>query len=145
MDNHRTPIIPIRTVFCGPAERLDYKAICIFSALGFFLDTDTFWADRKTLPIASDCQTDNSGALISAKAYFKWHHQPRDLTFNQAVDEFGELFERIVAEQVNGRAVILPLSGGLDSRTQAAALRRIRSKVTAYSYSFAGGLDETAF
>jgi hypothetical protein len=39
----------------------------------------------------------------------------------------------------------LPLSGGLDSRTQAAALKRLGKNVHAFSYKFAGGIDETAF
>jgi rhodanese-related sulfurtransferase len=145
VDNHRTPIIPVRPVLYGPAEHIDHKAICIFVALGFFLDTDTFWTDWKTLPIASDCEIDKTGVLISAKPYFGWHYEPRDITFDQAVDEFSELFESIVAIQVEGHKVILPLSGGLDSRTQAAALKKVGATVTAYSYSFEGGLDETAY
>jgi rhodanese-related sulfurtransferase len=145
VNNHRTPIIPYRPLFYGSNEQFDYPAICAFAALGFFLDTDTFWIDRKTLPVASCCEINETGALTSAKPYFEWHYQPRDITFDCAVDEFSELFESILAEQTKGQRVILPLSGGLDSRTQAAALKRIGAAVTGYSYSFEGGIDETAF
>ena len=43
------------------------------------------------------------------------------------------------------KKVILPLSGGLDSRTQACGLSHIGAEVNAYSYSFFGGHDETRY
>ena len=48
----KTPIIPIKQSFVkikGSPHELDYKAICIFCALGS-LDTDTYWKDTKVLP-----------------------------------------------------------------------------------------------
>src|SRR5690606_3931213 len=74
--------------------------------------------------------------------YFKWFHDPRDIPFNTALDEFTDLFESIVKEQTNNNRVLLPLSGGLDSRSQAAALKHINAEVHSYSYSFAGGFKE---
>lgn len=145
MPELRTPIIPSRTYFHGSKGPLDHRAICVFAALGFFLGTDTYWTDLKTLPVGSDCKLDGSGNLIAAKPYFSWYYEPRDITFDQAVEEFTELFELIVDEQFDGRRVILPLSGGLDSRTLAAALKRTESRVTACSYRFECGLDETIY
>lgn len=63
----------------------------------------------------------------------------------QVVDEFTSLFEQIINEQVGDRNVILPLSGGLDSRTQAAALKHLGKRVKTYTYSFVDGLDETHY
>lgn len=63
----------------------------------------------------------------------------------KTVDEFASLFEQIINEQVGDRNVILPLSGGLDSRTQAAALKHLGKLVKTYTYSFANGLDETHY
>ena len=145
MFERRTSIIPVRPAFYGSRGRLDHRAICVYAALGFFLDADTFWTDLKALPAASDCRFDASGNLMSAKPHFRWRCEPRSITFDRAVDEFAELFEKIIVEQVEGRRAILPLSGGLDSRTLAAALKRVDSSVTACSYRFEGGLDETAF
>jgi len=51
----KTPIIPIRQNFVkvdAPHE-IDKHAICIFAATGFFLDTDTYWKDKKVLAPAS--------------------------------------------------------------------------------------------
>ena len=41
--------------------------------------------------------------------------------------------------------MILPLSGGLDSRTLAVALKRLNIHTKAYSYAFEGGHKETSY
>jgi hypothetical protein len=64
MKRIKTPIIPIKQTFVKVKEQpheLDYKAICVFSALGFFLDTDTYWKNQKVLPPASISLIDNEG------------------------------------------------------------------------------------
>lgn len=53
------------------------------------------------------------------------------------------MFETIIAEQIQGKRIVLPLSGGLDSRTQAVALQRLNADVSAYSYEFENGYAET--
>ena len=80
--------------------------------------------------------------LEAKKKWFEWHSNPRDISFNQALEEFTALFETIVKEQTVGKNVILPLSGGLDSRTQAVALRN-HPNVFSFSYEFANGYSET--
>lgn len=144
MKKIRTPIIPQKQTLVGKEDELDLRAICIFAALGFFLDGDTYWKGVRALPPASDCLTSDDGSF-TAEPFFKWHYDPRDLSLVETVDEFTELFEQVLTEQVAGRKVILPLSGGLDSRTQAAGLKRIGADVSAYSYRFQGGHDETYY
>ena len=145
MKTIKTPIIPTHQQFVkvyAPHE-LDKKAICIFAATGFFLGTDTYWKDQKVLAPATINTIDDDGFLIESKPWFEWHHTPRDITFETALDEFTELFERICAEQAGDKPVILPLSGGLDSRTQAVAFSKRKNKVTSYSYSFKNGFHES--
>ena len=146
MSNIKTPIIPPHQQFAKVAapQELDHKAICIFAATGFFLDTDTYWKNKKVLPAASENTLDENGFLIESKPWFQWHYSPRDISFETALEEFTSLFEQIIAEQVKDNKVILPLSGGLDSRTQAVALAKLKKEVTAYSYAFKGGYSESA-
>lgn len=136
----KNPIIPIEQQFIDlPGEKAwDYKAICCFAATGFFLDNDTYYTNQKVVRPAVD--------YVDGKEtpYFKWHYEPRDITFNQAVEEFAELFESITKEQLAGKKVILPLSGGLDSRSQAAALKGY-DNVQTYSYKFEHSFDETKY
>lgn len=141
----KTPIIPEKQTFAkvdAPHE-LDLKAICVFSAIGFFLDDDTYWKDMKVLRPASHHTYDAQGKLIESLPWFKWHYSPRDISFEQALDEYSHLFETIMAEQAYQKTVILALSGGLDSRTQAAALKRCNANVFSYSYEFENGYEET--
>ena len=141
----KTPIIPTKPTFVkvhGPHE-LHKEAICVFAATGFFLDTDTYFKDCMVLPPASNCRIDDDGFFIESQPWFQWHYSPRDISFGTALEEFTVLFEQIITEQHSGSKVILPLSGGLDSRTQAVALVKLNKTVTAYSYSFKDGFSES--
>jgi asparagine synthase (glutamine-hydrolysing) len=140
-----TSIIPSHAQYAknNQAHELHKEAICLFMATGFFLDRDTFWKDVVALPPASHNECDKEGKLVSSKPYFNWYYSPRKISFEEALEEFTLLFETIIEEQVGDRKVILPLSGGLDSRTQATALKYLGKKVTTYSYDFDGGYPET--
>ena len=145
MKTIKTPIIPIVQTFINVKDQpheLDYKAICVFSALGFFLDTDTYWKDKKVLPPASINKIDDAGYLISSKPWFEWYCKPKQINLKEATTNFSELFEEIVEEQCKDKKVILPISGGLDSRSQAVALHKLGVAVKSYSYSFENGYSE---
>ncbi len=142
----KTPIIPTKSTFFGKKSALDYKAICVFVATGFFLDQDTYYTEQKVLKPGYDYEIDEvSKEIISEKPYFKWHYTPRERTLSQITSEFAVLFETIIKEQISDKKVILPLSGGLDSRTQAVALHHLGAHVKSYSYSFFNGLNETLY
>jgi hypothetical protein len=146
MTHIKTDIIPSKAIFVGEKNTLNYKAICFFAATGFFLDQDTYYIEQKVLRPASDYQLDEvNKTIITEKKYFKWYYSPIERPFEQVVQEFAKLFETIIEEQVGNKKVILPLSGGLDSRTQAAALFYLKKEVQSYSYEFENGLQETYF
>jgi len=138
----RTPIIPVSPRFVGEAQTLDLEAICVFAALGFFLDQDSYCKEVKALRPA---HTYDTYPKPVGTPWFTWHYEPRDITLRQAVNEFADLFEAIIDEQTGSANVILPLSGGLDSRTQAAALAYLKKDVHAFGYRFERGLDETYY
>ncbi len=136
----KNKIIPLQQQFMTmeAGKSLDYYAICCFAATGFFLDNDTYYTNKKVLRPASEYVDGIE------KKYFDWYYAPRDISFSQAVDEFAHLFEQITKEQTQGKRVILPLSGGLDSRSQAAALKGY-ANVNTYSYEFAHSFNETKY
>ena len=141
----KTSIIPSHQQFVkvNAPHELDKKAICIFVATGFFLGSDTYWKDLKVLAPGTENTIDDDGFLIESKPWFEWYYKPREISFEAALDEFTDLFEQICAEQAGDNPVILPLSGGLDSRTQAIAFSKLKNPVTAYSYSFKNGFYES--
>ena len=138
------PIIPSSSTFVGDKKTLDYEAICVFAATGFFLDDDTYFKEQKALKPATSCSIDEN-KIVSEATYFKWHYAPVERPLKQIVQEFATLFETIIKDQVQDKTVILPLSGGLDSRTQAAALYHLGNKVNSYSYEFTNGHNETHY
>ncbi len=146
MKEIKTSIIPISPQFVGAKGDLNKEAICVFAALGFFLDDDTYYRSQYALRPATSYKIDEDGKLVGqGRPWFSWHYEPRELTLRQVTDEFTDLFEHIINEQTGNQSVILPLSGGLDSRTQAGALKRLGKTVHGYSYQFHQGLDETLY
>lgn len=138
-------ILPSKQQFAlksNTAHEINYEAICIFAATGFFMDDDTYWKDLICLKPAHDYDINAKGELIKSTPIFEWHYTPRDQTFEQSLEEYIHLLTTIIKEQVNDQPVILPLSGGLDSRSQAMVLKDIDNKVHSYSYAFPGGYPE---
>ncbi|MGB0975221.1 MAG: asparagine synthase-related protein [Flavobacteriaceae bacterium] len=140
----RTSIIPVEQHFVkvDGAPVLDKKAICAFVATGFFLDNDTYWENVKTLRPGTINTINDQGYLVKSESWFKWHYSPRQISFDTTVKEFSALFDAINAEELKAEEVILPLSGGLDSRSQAVSLNKLSQSVTTFSYSFQGGYKE---
>ncbi len=140
----KTDIIPTRQQFAkikAPHE-LNLEAICVFTAIGFFLDQDTYWKDEVVLKSASINTIDDEGYLIKSEPWFTWHYTPTNVSFDACLKTFTNLFESTIDKQTGHKQVILPLSGGLDSRTQAVALKQLGKSVNSYSYSFLGGYKE---
>jgi len=148
LTEYRVPIISGIPDYYHLPDRdggLDYEAICFFAATGFFCDDATYFRNQKAFRPGYEYAFDAEGRVARAEPYFSWHYAPRDISFKQATEEFAHLFERIAREEVAGERVLLPLSGGLDSRSQAAALRDRPEAVYAYAYEYEGGARETSY
>jgi asparagine synthetase B (glutamine-hydrolysing) len=141
--NSIIPNKPILVNISGKEHTLNREAIAAFSALGFFLDRDTYWNDETVIMPATNYTINDASELTSEKEYFEWHYSPRDISFETALEEFTEIFESSLSNY-NDKTIILPLSGGLDSRTIAVALQN-NKKVNAYSYHFEGGINESSY
>ena len=142
----KTSLIPEKQIFVKRKgdPGLNLRAICIFAATGFFLEKDTYFKDLEALQPATEYQFDENEQIKSSAEYWKWHYTPEDISLNQATEEFAHLFEKICNEKLKNKNIILPLSGGLDSRTQAAVLKEGAS-VRSYSYKFENSFDETKY
>ncbi len=146
----KVPIIPDQPTFyrepnASKGRTLALKSICLYTAFGFFLDQDTFYKEEKTLRPGATYQFNDNNQIVEEKSWFKWYYSPREITFEQALEEYALLFEKITTSLLKPyHNIILPLSGGLDSRTQAAVLKG-NSNVFTYSYEFAGSFNETKY
>ncbi|MCB0726125.1 MAG: asparagine synthetase B family protein [Ignavibacteriae bacterium] len=142
----KTSIIPQTQRFAlnGNSQDIDHKAICIFAATGFFLGEDTYFTNKIALQPATDYIVDENGYVAGSEQYWKWNYDPSETSFKQVTEEFAELFEKVCKEKLSDKDVILPLSGGLDSRTQSVALPD-NFRVKSYSYKFQNSFDETKY
>ena len=140
-----TAILPTKQVFAKKLHtphELDLEAICVFVATGFFMGEDSYWKDVICLKPGHDYTLNAAGEVLDRSPNFNWHYSPRDLSFDQALEEYILLLTTITKEQVGDAPVILALSGGLDSRSQALILKDLDNPVHAFSYSFEGGYPE---
>lgn len=111
--------------------KIDLIAIAYWVSTGFFLEDDTFWEDVKW----------EGPNLYDSK----WLYDPRNISLEETVEEFKEIFESIIKEEIKDKRPLLALSGGLDSRTLAVALKNLNINPHTYSYKFSGSFDETKY
>lgn len=99
-------------------KQLDWDAIGGFFQFGFFLGDATYWDDFHILKPATHTIFDGKGRILTQHKTWTWFHAP-DPHFNQgdALKAFADLFHRVTWEQVQGKTVAIPISGGLDSRS----------------------------
>ena len=97
---------------------LDREAVGGFFSFGFFLDDKTYWVDLRIIKPATHTILDQHGRLLSERRTWTWSYTPDShLSYENAIVEFGKIFETVVRDQVRDQAVALPISGGLDSRS----------------------------
>ena len=144
MQTIKTPILPTEHTFARRPEPhdLNVKAICVYIATGFFMDDDTFWNDVVCLRPGHHYQIDDTNVIHKSEPWFHWSYDPKEQSFEETLDAYIDLLTSVTKDQISNNDVILPLSGGLDSRSQAAVLRDLDNRVHAYSYKFDGGYPE---
>tara|TARA_B100000029_G_scaffold242540_2_gene239814 strand:- start:391 stop:1809 length:1419 start_codon:yes stop_codon:yes gene_type:complete len=150
------PIIPQKQIFYNTetnkivpwkynlSNKLDYKSIAEFMAIGFFLGNNTYYETIKTCSPAKTYYLNNDQTIDRVESMWDWYYKPNQLTFNQNLDLFIDVFDKIINTQTKDKDILLPLSGGLDSRTLFASVRN-RSNLKLCSYMFENGINEVEY
>ena len=151
-----SPIIPIKQNYYKIMDRtlipwenkstynLDLESILSFISIGFMLDDDTYFTEIKTLKPATEYQINDKSEIISEQKIWNWHYSPLERSFEDTLDEFSSLFNRLVIDSTKEKNVLLPISGGLDSRSLFIPVSK-QSNLILCSYEFDGGLNETYY
>ncbi len=127
---------------------LDLQALAEFFNFGFFLDSATYYKDVRLLPAAAQTTLDEDGKIVSQETYWRWSYEPSiSLAYDDAIDQFHELFREVLTSQIHQKRIALPLSGGLDSRSTLAEIGEVglggAAMVFPYSYGFSSSSVET--
>ena len=123
-------------------RQLDWEGLATFFAFGFFLDDRTYYQDIRILQPASVYRLGADGTLKTHQRYWCWRHEvDEQRTYEQTVEQYDALLRQAVSRCLSDR-VILPLSGGLDSRSLAYAMSR-GADTESYSYGYTPDSVET--
>ena len=116
----------------GHDPPLDWLAVAGFARLG--------WYPGDRMPVAGVrlVRPDTDEVLDGpATRRTGWHHEPRAISEDEAVDEYDALLAEVLDDAVAGERAGLPISGGLDSRGTVAVLARGQGHdLWAYSYGY---------
>jgi len=155
MRNQHTSIIPINQTFYNKKRNeiidwgidtnnsLDFEAIASFCCLGFMLDDDTFYNEIKVIRPSTKINFNGSKILKRDKVW-EWHYSPTDKSFENILQEFTDIFEKNITKKSKGKKILLPISGGIDSRTLFVPIKD-EPNLTLSSYEFEDGLDEIKY
>jgi hypothetical protein len=119
---------------------IDRAALGALALLGFPIGDRTLDASTRVLPPATCLTLDAAGREVDRRRYWHWSHRVEARRSPEAtLGELWDLLRHLVTDGVpEGAAVVLPVSGGLDSRALAAALAGVPDApaVRAFTYGY---------
>ena len=121
----------------GAEKSLRKDAIIDFFLFGYLLGDKTFFEHIHQLPQASILEVLKNG--INLTKYWNYEYEEGYLARPQEelIDELGALWQRAVERRIKkDETIIIPLSGGLDSRALLAAALRCTSKDNIITFTF---------
>jgi len=126
---------------------LDLVAMMGYFKTGIFPADLTWYKTNKIIRPATHATFDRTGKLIQQKRYWNWSFEPNyTRSYTQTLDEFTELYTKVINELSQHDKVAIPLSGGLDSRSTIAALspqNKNWSNLHTFSYGYSNDSIET--
>ena len=131
-------------------RQLDWAGLTGFFSFGFFPEDRTFFEDVRIVRPGTRKVFDASGRPLREERAWTWRHEPDGRrSYDETVEQFGEVLRGIVTEHAAACRLAVPISGGLDSRTTVAVLtgeKRAMSdpgNLWAYSYGYSDDSVET--
>jgi hypothetical protein len=143
---HRSVGTSFAAVSEGSARSLDWEAITGFCGFGFYPGDRTMFTDVRILRPATWTVFNESGDVIESRSYWNWSYQPEQRADADLVDEFDDIWSRSLEVQLDDVVGVIPLSGGLDSRTVFATAAPARAtnggRVRALTYGYGSDSPE---
>lgn len=106
-----------RVVRANSEKKLDYSALGVFFRMGHFIGGDTPFADVRFMPPNSVLTWEAGRLEIIPKGPTMASASNQGLSFDEAVDQYRELFGRSISRRLpEDERFTVPVSGGRDSR-----------------------------
>jgi len=119
---------------------IDHEAIADFFAFGRILGEKTFFTRIRAIPPASIIIWDKGNLYEKRYWEFRFGDTSSEKSSSYYVDRLVRLFTKAAKKRTEGkRRLGVFLSGGLDSRTVAAAVRNQVQKLSTFTYGLEGG------
>lgn len=122
----------------------DWLGITGFCGFGLYPADRTRYDDVRILRPATHSVFDDQGRLVSQERYWDWWFDPVERSDDEVVDEFHEVWTNALAQRTEGRRAVVPVSGGLDSRTVLADLAPVGGGGPAGPHAFTYGYSATS-
>lgn len=121
----------------GADMSLRTDALPDFFVFSFLLSDKTFFENIYQLPAASILEVSRGSLSLSKYWDYTQAAEYDDRSEEELIEELGSLFQQAVATRVHpGEKLIVPLSGGLDSRAILAAARECTSSENIITFTF---------
>ncbi len=130
----------------GFVGNTDFEELSVneFLLAGYVTGADTLYPDVKQIQAGESISVEkNEVANVTASRYYRFLHgnyfdESEEQLYGRMEEMLARVFERLV-RSVQGRRIVVPLSGGLDSRLIAVMLKRLGvENVLCFSYGRPG-------
>ncbi|MCB0976744.1 MAG: hypothetical protein KDB02_04730 [Acidimicrobiales bacterium] len=127
-------------------HRLDWIGITGFCGFGFYPGDRTALEDVRIVRPATWLLLDDRGATVSERRTWTWTFEPANRSVDETLEAFDDVWTRVLARRLRGSRAVIPLSGGLDSRTilAAATSAAVGADVRTFTYGYPGSRVETS-
>ena len=137
-ENHFCFSPKIRPLLVDESDKsLRKDAIIDFFLFGYLLGDKTFFKHIHQLPPASILEVSKNNMKLTKYWDYEYDEEYDARPQEELIDELGALWQRAVERRIKkDETIIIPLSGGLDSRAILAAAIRCTSKDNIITFSF---------
>jgi len=124
-------------------ESVDTDAIKKFVKYGFFTNDTTYFTNCKIFSPATHYVFDKDLKLINQEVYWNFKYSPEKVTMKQVVARYDKVLTEVMNDLILDESIVLPISGGLDSRNTVAIATKINENLKSYSYGLYADNPET--
>lgn len=122
---------------CNLDRKLRKDSIIDFFTFGYLLGEKTFFNDIHQLPSASILEFSRGDLKITSYWNYEYNEDSNIKSEEDLIEELGNLWQQAVERRIKkDEKILIPLSGGLDSRAILAAALKCTSKENIITFTF---------